>query len=77
MCIELIVVTTYVGAGINLVLILMFNWVYEQIAVWLTEKELRKTLIIKTEISLIYLIFIPYNTNPGRYECLTFIKSKI
>jgi len=31
------------GAGINLVLILMFNWFYEQLAVWLTEKELRRT----------------------------------
>ncbi|XP_023339966.1 anoctamin-1 isoform X4 [Eurytemora carolleeae] len=31
------------GAGINLVLILLFNWFYEQIAFWLTEKELRRT----------------------------------
>jgi len=31
------------GAAINLVLILIFNWIYEQVAVWLTEKELRRT----------------------------------
>jgi len=31
------------GAGINLILILIFNWIYEMIAFWLTEKELRRT----------------------------------
>jgi len=31
------------GAAINLILILIFNWIYEQVAYWLTEKELRRT----------------------------------
>ena len=31
------------GAGINLVLILIFNYIYEAMAVWLTEKELHRT----------------------------------
>jgi hypothetical protein len=29
------------GAGINLILILIFNWIYERVAFWLTDKELR------------------------------------
>ena len=31
------------GASINLVLILIFNYIYESIAMWLTEKELHRT----------------------------------
>ena len=31
------------GAAINLVLILIFNYIYEAMAVWLTEKELHRT----------------------------------
>jgi len=31
------------GASINLVLILIFNYIYEQLAFWLTEKELHRT----------------------------------
>ena len=31
------------GASINLFLILIFNFVYESIALWLTEKELHRT----------------------------------
>jgi len=31
------------GAGINLVLILIFNYIYEFLATWLTEKELHRT----------------------------------
>ena len=31
------------GASINLVLILIFNYIYEYIAIWLTEKELHRT----------------------------------
>ena len=31
------------GAAINLVLILIFNYIYEFLAVWLTEKELHRT----------------------------------
>ena len=31
------------GASINLALILLFNYFYELIAIWLTEKELHRT----------------------------------
>jgi hypothetical protein len=31
----------HAGAGINLILILIFNWIYERVAFWLTDKELR------------------------------------
>ena len=31
------------GASINLVLILIFNYIYEFVAVWLTEKELHRS----------------------------------
>ena len=31
------------GAAINLVLILIFNYIYEFLAIWLTEKELHRT----------------------------------
>ena len=36
-----IILHSNIGAGINLILILIFNWIYEQVAYWLTEKELR------------------------------------
>ena len=34
---------TTTGATINLILIMFFNFIYESIAVWLTEKELHRT----------------------------------
>ena len=37
------------GAGINLILILIFNWIYERVAYWLTEKELRYSTVNQTD----------------------------
>ena len=34
---------SFTGAGINLIFILMFNLVYNKIAIWLTDKELHRT----------------------------------
>ncbi len=36
----------HAGAGINLILILIFNWIYERVAFWLTDKELRWVRVI-------------------------------
>ena len=37
------------GAGINLILILVLNFIYNKIAVWLTDKELHRSRKITIE----------------------------
>jgi hypothetical protein len=44
----------HAGAGINLILILIFNWIYERVAFWLTDKELRWIRVYFTPQTSLY-----------------------
>ena len=64
------------GACLNLILILIFNYFYEIIAIWLTEKELRRTQAEFDDALTIKMYLLQFVNYYGSIFYIAFIKGQ-